>query len=344
MTEWEVDGLTSRVDGFGLGPIDLRLPAGEAVAVVGRSGVGKTTLLRAIAGLLPPLAGRVLRDGVEMTRRPPEERHLGYIPQSLALFPHRSVAGNVAYPLERRHDAPDPSELRRLLERFGLRELASRRASQLSGGERQRVAIARALAATPSLLLWDEPLSALDATARSELADLLGGVQRSERIPLLVVTHDPEVAFSLADRLLLLDDGRPAFLGPTTALLEGMLTPFLARFIGYENVFARAVLERSEASPIREWLLQRSGPEGVALAAGSLRLVDASSPGFDGRLRHIAPRPDAVDLRVEAQGWVLVVRHPLAAGGKVGPRLGDPVRVQIDATRARPLAAEVGYG
>ncbi|MCI4344061.1 MAG: ABC transporter ATP-binding protein [Thermoplasmata archaeon] len=322
----------------------MRLDAGEAVAVVGRSGVGKTTLLRTIAGLLPPTAGSLRRDGEEMTHRPPEARGLGYIPQSLALFPHRSVAGNVSYPLERKRSPPAASELRLLLDRFGLRELADRRPAQLSGGERQRVAIARALAASPSLLLWDEPLSALDASARSALAELLGSVQRRERIPLLVVTHDPEVAFSLADRLLLLDDGQAAFLGSTTALAEGTLTPFLARFIGYENVISRAALEGSAASPLRDWLLERSGPEGIALAAESLHLVDRSTPGFDGELRHIAPRPNGVDLRIDVDGWLLVVRHRLAPRGGGSPRPGERLRVELSEEALRPLAAEVRSG
>ena len=344
MTHWEVAGLTSRVDGFALGPIDLKLDPGEAVAVVGRSGVGKTTLLRTLAGLLPSTAGGLFRDGEEMTHRPPEQRNLGYIPQSLALFPHRSVAGNVGYPLERNAAPAAPSELRTILDRFGLRELADRRPSQLSGGERQRVAIARALAASPSLLLWDEPLSALDATARSTLAELLGSVQRKERIPLLVVTHDPDVAFALADRLLLLDDGRAAFLGATTTLAEGPLTPFLARFIGYENVIARAALENAVPTPLRDWLLERSGPEGIALAAESIELVDRSATGFDGRLRHVAPRPNGVDLRVEVDGWLLVARHRLTPGDGGSPRLGEDLRVRLSAERARPLAAEVRSG
>jgi ABC-type Fe3+/spermidine/putrescine transport system ATPase subunit len=344
VTSWSLAGLSSRVNGFALGPIDLELDPGRAVAVVGRSGVGKTTLLRTIAGLIPPTAGRIERDGADLTGAPPEARGLGYIPQSLALFPHRSVAGNVGYPLERRGRPPGAGELRALLDRFGLAELARRPPSRLSGGERQRVAIARALAAAPTLLLWDEPLSALDATARSELAELLGSVQRAEGIPLLVVTHDPEVAFALADRLLLLDAGRVAFFGRTTELLDGVLTPFLAMFIGYENVLQRPALERAPASPLRTWLLERSGPGGLALAAEAIHLVDEGVPGFVGRVRQLAPRPDGVDLRVEIDGSVLVARHRPPVGGSGYPRSGDRVLLRIEEKRVRRLASQVAAG
>ncbi|MCI4350333.1 MAG: ABC transporter ATP-binding protein [Thermoplasmata archaeon] len=342
MTSWSLSGLSSRVDGFTLGPIDLRLDTGGAVAVIGRSGVGKTTLLRTIAGLLPPTAGRIERDGEDLTRVPPERRRLGYIPQSLALFPHRSVAGNVGYPLERRTTAPDPAELRALLDRFSLAHLAGRPTSRLSGGERQRVAIARALAAAPSLLLWDEPLSALDPTARSSLAELLGGVQRDEGIPLVVVTHDPEVAFALADRLLVLDAGRMAFVGPTTQLVDGELTAFLARFIGYENVIGRDELRPHAATALDAWLLERAGPGGLAISAEAVGLVDDASPGFVGRVRQLSPRPDGVDLRVEVEGRTVVARYRPLAGAVTYPRSGSPVRLQVDEKRIRRLAPSVG--
>ena len=179
MSAISAEGLRAAQAAFRLGPVDLEAERGEAVAVVGPSGAGKTTLLRALAGFLPLAAGRIRIDGEDCAGRPPEDRGLGYVPQGYALLPHRTVLQNVRYAADLRgaRDAEDRAWA--MLHRFRLEPLARAYPAQLSGGERQRVAMARALAAEPRLLLWDEPLAALDAQAQDEL----GGVDlgRGER-------------------------------------------------------------------------------------------------------------------------------------------------------------------
>ncbi|MCI4360572.1 MAG: ATP-binding cassette domain-containing protein, partial [Thermoplasmata archaeon] len=186
---WSVEGLEVDVEGFHLGPVDLAIAPGSAVAVLGASGAGKTTLLRTLAGFVPARRGRILRDGVDLTRSLPEERALGYLPQGLGLFPHRTVEQNVRYPLEIRARGDAAARSRELLERFRLTPIARRYSSRLSGGEQQRVAIARALAAEPELVVLDEPWQGLDVLARHEHGAVLHDVRATEKVPIVVVTH-----------------------------------------------------------------------------------------------------------------------------------------------------------
>lgn len=337
MSDWRLDAVVSHVDGFTLGPVDLELAAGRAVAIVGRSGAGKTTLLRSIAGLLSLDRGAVYRDGTAVTALATERRRIGYVPQGLGLFPHRSVAGNVAYAYERRGSRGARDDLHHLLDRFGLAALAGRRPDTLSGGERQRVALARALASEPTLILSDEPLTALDAEARAELAALLRTVHRTERIPLAVVTHDPEVAFALADRIVLLDAGRPAFVGATEELGHGRLTGFLARFIGFENVFERSELEAAAPSAFGGWLLERSGPGGVAIGVGSVLLVDGGAETFSGRVERVVPRPEGLDVHVDAEPFEVVGRASYSVPGRPAPKVGEAVRFVVEPGGVRGL-------
>lgn len=185
--------------------VDLALQPGEIVALLGRSGCGKTTLLRAIAGLLVPTSGTVELGGVVVAdqgreRVPTERRGIGLVFQDYALFPSLSVAANVGFGLR----GSDPERVRGLLERLGLSELASRRPAALSGGQQQRVGLARALAPRPSVLLLDEPFANLDSALRLELGALLREAVREEGTAALLVSHDRADALSLADRLVLM--------------------------------------------------------------------------------------------------------------------------------------------
>jgi len=306
---WEIEALESDLGGFRLGPVDLALAPGTAVAVLGRSGAGKTTFLRTLAGFLAADRGRILRDGTDVTEWLPERRCLGYVPQGLALFPHRTVERNVRYPLELRERPDAAGRTRELLERFSLSKLADRRPSQLSGGEAQRVALARTLAADPELILWDEPWQALDVEARYELGLVLHELRETDRVPVVVVTHDPGLAFSLADRFLLLQDGRVELASDATALLDAPPNAFAARFVGFENVFDRTRLERRGAGGLAAWLLERAGPEGVAFAAPG-----PSAEGvpwrWTGTVRSARPTPDGVVVEMLADGLPLVLRAP----------------------------------
>ncbi len=214
----------------------------ENVAVVGPSGAGKTTLLRAVAGLLRPeagiirLNGRVLFDARRGVHLPPQARRVGYVPQQYALFPHLTVWENVAYGLHRLPRAERAARVRDLLALMRLEDLADRKPAALSGGQQQRVALARALAPQPAILLMDEPLAALDRTLRRALAAELRTLSRRFGIPLLFVTHDIQEAYSLADRLVILDGGRVVQAADRETVFRQPATPAVARALGMSNL------------------------------------------------------------------------------------------------------------
>lgn len=336
MNNWACEALTADLGEFHLGPISLSLPAGRATALLGRSGAGKTTLLRALAGHLPCRSGRLLRDGEELTRAPPEARSVGYVPQGLGLFPHRTVEENVRYPLEVA-GRPDAAErAAELLDRFRLRPLARRYPTKLSGGEAQRVALARALAREPALLLWDEPWQGLDVEARRELGLLLHALRRDERVPIALVTHDPELAFSVADRFAVLSNGRLAATTDAPSLLDAPPDAFTARFVGFENVLDRRTLDEADASPLSAWLAELAGPGGIAFPARALRRASAGEAGFAGRLVSARPGPSGLTLEIGIGTLALLGREERAPGAPP-PELGQELRIAIDRTSLHPL-------
>jgi ABC-type Fe3+/spermidine/putrescine transport system ATPase subunit len=336
MSRWQVAGLEVDLDHFHLGPVDFDLSPGRAVAVLGTSGAGKTTLLRALAGFLPPSAGRILRDGVDVADWPPEARRLGYVPQGLGLFPHRTVEGNVRYPIElRTRDDPAP-RVRELLERFRLAPLAHRYPARLSGGELQRVALARAIAADPELIVWDEPWQALDVLARYELGLVLHDLREVEQVPIVVVTHDPGLAFSIADSFLVLRAGRVREHSDAAAILQAPSDPFVARFVGFVNVYERELLAGGPPGSLRAWLLERAGPEGVALASPTLPPGAFSAPVWEGQVRSARPGPDGVSVEVAADELLVALRVPPPVTSPL-PILGTRLRFGIDPATVRPL-------
>ncbi len=336
MTEWRAEGLESDLEQFHLGPIDLALAPGRAVAVLGSSGAGKTTLLRTLAGFLPVRRGRLLRDGEDISRWMPEERGLGYVPQGLGLFPQRTVFGNVRYPLELRGRLDAHDRTVELIERFRLTALQNRRPHRLSGGEQQRVALARALAAEPELIVWDEPWQALDVTARHELGVVLGDLRATERIPIVVVTHDPGLAFSVADSFLVLDEGRPRFAGGAVDLLERPTDPFVARFVGYENVYERPALEAGRDRPFSAFLLERAGPGGVALGNPIAAPTIGAPSTWEGVVRSARPTPEGMRLEVHVDDLLVVVRLPRPWPNPL-PANGSRLRFNVDPTEIHPL-------
>lgn len=329
MNEWTVEGLESQLDGFHLGPIDLTLVPGRVTAVLGSSGAGKTTLLRTLAGFLPARAGRIARDGVDLTDRPPEERSLGYVPQGLGLFPHRTVERNVSYPLDVRGRTDARARARQLLERFGLTSLAHRYPARLSGGEMQRVALARALAAEPDLVLWDEPWQALDVEARYELGRILEELREMGQVPVVVVTHDPSLAFSVADSFLVLRAGKPGVHGDAATLLANPSDMFSARFVGYDNVYDRATLAKGPPGSLAAWLAERSGTEGVAFARPALG-AEAGSPGkWEGVVRSARPTPEGFAVTLRVDELPVAVRVPPTSAARLPP-IGARTRFDID--------------
>jgi ABC-type Fe3+/spermidine/putrescine transport system ATPase subunit len=343
MSHWVVEALESRLDRFRLGPVDLDLAPGRAVAVLGPSGAGKTTLLRTLAGFLPASGGCIRRDGTEISERPPEERGLGYVPQGLGLFPHRTVERNVRYPLEIRDHPQAAARTRALLDRFHLTALAHRYPARLSGGEQQRVAIARALAADPELIVWDEPWQALDVQARYELGLVFHQLRESERVPIVVVTHDPALAFSVADSFVVLRDGRVRGEFDATGLLDRPPDPFVARFVGFDNVYDRAALEAEPRSELRRWLVERSGPEGVAFSAPGLEAPSSSAPGWTGSVRSARPGPLGVTVEVAADDLLVTLRMPPPWTLPL-PRPGTTVRFAVEPASLRPLGGSPPTG
>jgi len=333
---WSVEGLASHVDGFRLGPIDLDLRPGHAVAVLGSSGAGKTTLLRTLAGFVPADAGRVVRDGVDLTDRPPEERALGYVPQGLGLFPHRTVERNVTYPLELRGVTDALERTRPLLERFRLTAIARRYPTRLSGGELERTAIARALAAEPELIVWDEPWQALDVEARYELGRVFEELRETAEVPVVVVTHDPSLAFAVADSFLVLRAGRVGLRGDATALLENPADAFTARFIGFENVFDRATLEAGPARSFTAWLRERAGPEGIAFGRPEVVPSTGLTGAWEGVVRSARPTPDGLAVTVVVDALSVALRMPLPLSAPV-PSVRAPLRFTVDEKNLHPL-------
>ncbi|SHI75826.1 ABC transporter ATP-binding protein [Wenxinia saemankumensis] len=238
MTGLRLEGLTARYgDHAAVAGLDLAVAPGERLALLGPSGCGKTTTLRMIAGLLAPAAGRVLMDGADVTRHPPERRQAVLVFQSGMLFPSMSVEQNVAFGLRMRGvpRAARRDRARAMLARVRLDGLADRRPADLSGGQAQRVALARALVLEPRLLLLDEPLSSLDAGLRDEMRELVLALQRESGVTTIMVTHDQAEAVAMADRIALMLDGRLRQVGPPEALWHRPADAQVARFFGGVN-------------------------------------------------------------------------------------------------------------
>jgi putative spermidine/putrescine transport system ATP-binding protein len=337
MSRWVADGIEAGLDGFHLGPVDFDIGPGNAVVVLGPSGAGKTTLLRSLAGFLPVRGGRFLRDGEDVTRWLPEERRLGYVPQGLGLFPHRTVARNIRYPMELREGTDAEGRTRALLERFHLTALAHRYPARLSGGEQQRVALARALAAEPELILWDEPWQALDVLARHELGEILHDLRETERIPVIVVTHDPALAFSIADSFVVLEAGRSRPPCDATTLLRAPSDAFVARFVGFENVFERNALEAAPSTSLAAWLLARAGPGGIAFSTPGLSEAADAAIRWEGTVRSARPGPYGITVEVLSDELLVTLRM-LPPVAPPFPALGQRVRFALDPTAVHPLA------
>jgi putative spermidine/putrescine transport system ATP-binding protein len=255
--------------------VDLEIPAGEFFTLLGPSGSGKTTTLRLIAGFELPDSGRVELHGADVTRRPPYDRDVNTVFQDYALFPHMSVADNIAYGLrvrrvrrgERRQRVERALDLVRLDASFGRR-----RPVQLSGGQRQRVALARAIVNEPRVLLLDEPLGALDLKLRQELQIELKRIQQELGITFVYVTHDQEEALTMSDRIAIFDRGRVAQVGGPAELYERPASEFVAGFVGVSNVLERDG-RRFTVRPEKIHMLDDDGGQADGVEPGRIRDV-----------------------------------------------------------------------
>lgn len=223
--------------------IDLDVKRGEFVSLLGPSGCGKTTTLRMIAGLVPTTGGRIVVDGQDITTAPVWRRDMGLVFQSYALFPHMTVAANVAFGLEMRklRRAEIKARVAEAIAMVRLGGCADARPSELSGGQQQRVALARALVIRPSILLLDEPLSNLDAKLRDDMRNEIRDIQRRLGITTIFVTHDQEEALTMSDRIVVMNAGRIEQIGSPQDLYERPATPFVANFVGRTNRLKGAI-------------------------------------------------------------------------------------------------------
>jgi sulfate transport system ATP-binding protein len=292
--------------------VSFAVPSGELVALLGPSGSGKTTLLRIIAGLEIPDEGKILFDGVEATSRPPNRRGVGFVFQHYALFRHMTVFENVAFGLrvKPRKERPSKEEISdrvmNLLNLVQLSNLADRYPHQLSGGQRQRVALARALAVEPKLLLLDEPFGALDARVRRELRKWLRRLHDEIHITSVFVTHDQEEALEVADRVVILNEGKVEQIGSPEEVYYHPLSPFVYHFLGGVNLF-HARIERGkegarELLPVALTGEVREGEAVVAFARPHEIEVDRlprSNLTIEGVILHLYPSGGIVRLELK---------------------------------------------
>jgi len=319
--------------------VSARFGDGEIVALLGRSGSGKSTLLRAIAGLETPVSGRitvadrVLFDSEAGINLPPEARDLGLVFQSYALWPHKTVAANVGYPLKlrKRPAAEIDRAVAEVLAGVGLEAYAARYPSELSGGQQQRVALARALVYSPPLILLDEPLSNLDAKLREEARLFIREVIKTRKLTAVFVTHDQVEAMAIADRIMLLDQGRIVQQGAPEALYSQPESLFVADFMGVNNRFEGRIVARREGlariavGDQRLWGVDKtdgradtgtglvrvervSVAEGEGAGDNQVQVALETSLYLGGRWEHVFRAPGGARVRAETQ-------RPLAPGG-----------------------------
>jgi sulfate transport system ATP-binding protein len=246
-----VANVTKRFGSFqAVDDVSVDVESGSLVALLGPSGSGKSTLLRLIAGLEQADAGRIWITGEEATDRSVQDRQVGFVFQHFALFKHRTVRQNVAFGLELRKWKREAIKRRvdELLDLVQLKGYGSRFPSQLSGGQRQRVALARALAVQPRVLLLDEPFSALDAKVRKELRAWLRNLHDEMHVTTVIVTHDQEEAMEVADRIVVMNEGRIEQIGTPAEIYDQPATPFVMGFVGAVNVLPGGTLPRPTAA------------------------------------------------------------------------------------------------
>jgi putrescine transport system ATP-binding protein len=335
--------------------VSLDLARGEIVALLGPSGCGKSTLLRIVAGLEQPDAGTVRIDGVDVTADAPYERPVNLMFQSYALFPHLTVAENVGFGLRQAgwDAARTNARVTELLALVRMADYGPRKPAQLSGGQQQRVALARSLARSPKLLLLDEPMGALDRKLRADMQFELATILRGVQVTCMIVTHDPEEAMVMADRVALMRDGVIAQVGTPQAVYDQPRDRFAAEFLGAVNAFPGSVADL------------RDGVVEVAIPAlgGSYAVTAAGARPATGAQVTVAVRPERLELRAADDsnadglpvqvidraflGTHTVYRVTLPAGviGTVqqpeeGGRLfgaGDTARLRVDASSLRLL-------
>jgi iron(III) transport system ATP-binding protein len=327
----EFDGVIKRygsavaVDG-----VSLTIRRGELVTFLGPSGCGKTTSLRLIAGLELPTEGTVRIAGRDVSREPASARNVGMVFQSYALFPHMSVLANVAYGPRIRGlpRAEAEATAREILAQVGLGGFEARLPAELSGGQQQRVAVARAIAQQPDVILFDEPLSNVDAKLRRKVREEIRALQRRFGLTAVYVTHDQEEALAVSDRIVVMDRGRIAQVGAPADLYERPANAFIADFIGDANLLDGVVAGgRFDAAGLSAPLAGPDGPARVSIRPERIALI----PGGPARIAVATYLGSRMEYLVDAAAGELLVSRPI---GEPRFAAGDAVGLSVDADGA----------
>ena len=315
--------------------VNLEIQSGEFICLLGGSGCGKTTLLRIIAGLETLTSGFMKLGDDDLAAIECHKRSVGMVFQSLALFPHLSVAQNVAYGLEIRGIGKNErlATANNLLETVGLAGLGQRRVSALSGGQRQRVAIARALAIEPALFLMDEPFSALDAGLREHLQIEVKKLQKKLGVTTIFVTHDQNEAMSIADRIVILNEGRIEQAGTPTEVYARPQTRFVAEFMGTNNVFRAqfgegdVMMENTSLGKPTKDMKNLSGEHVIAVRPEYLHLapVTSKSNGLSGTVDFVRLLGASIETEVSIGSRTFV--HTMISDRPPAFKVGDEVEV-----------------
>ena len=331
MPSLSLDRLVKRYDEqIAVNAVSLSIRDGEFVSLLGPSGCGKTTMLRMIAGLLPADRGAILLDGADITRIPPHRRDVGVVFQNYALFPHLTVAENVAFGLEARGVSRD--EIRRQvpasLDLVRMSEFAQRPVTALSGGQQQRVAVARALAVKPKLLLLDEPLSALDRKLRETMQIELRRILRAQGITAIFVTHDQDEALVMSDRIAVMNAGRIEQIGTPAQIYEHPASAFVLEFVGLSSRLSGTVTSSDAAS---------------ITADTSVGALTAPAVFTRGSRVMLAVRPEHVSLGTAGDGdngVALTLEDVVYLGSKTQLYLkgsSEDARITVELTGASPI-------
>ena len=313
--------------------VSLDIRPGELVALLGPSGSGKTTLLRVIAGLNAPDRGKVFFDDRDATNLPVQERRAGFVFQNYALFKHMTVADNIAYGLRvrPRSDRPSRNEIyarvTKLLEFVQLEGLGERYPAQLSGGQRQRVALARALAIEPRVLLLDEPFGALDARVRKDLRSWLRDIHKQTGLTTVFVTHDQDEAMELADRVVVLNEGRIEQIGTPEDLYDHPASPFVISFVGEAVALPVLVADGHVRFGAREIHIDthglRNGPARVFFRPADIAIAETGAGELEGRVESLRRTPAGMRATIAIDGYdqTLEIDQPVGDGATLGGRI-----------------------
>ncbi|MCU4182487.1 ABC transporter ATP-binding protein [Bosea sp. BH3] len=307
--------------------LDLKVERGEFVSLLGPSGCGKTTTLQMIAGFVGVDRGRILLDGGDLASVPPAKRGLGIVFQSYALFPHMTVAENIAFGLEMRGIGKAEREQRTLdaMALVGLKGFAERYPRRMSGGQQQRVALARALVIKPALLLLDEPLSNLDAKLREEMQGELRQIQRSVGTTTILVTHDQHEAMALSDRIVVMNHGRVEQIGAPDTVYGQPATAFVANFLGKTNTLAAMGDGAGQVDVLGFRVPLAGAPAGpVSIAVRPERLTLAEG-GFPARIKSRVFQGSHWLLGAESEAGTLLLMRP--NDGMPVPAEGEAVKI-----------------